>query len=357
MVESRPGEPSLAFSGRVGETCPSGQLPPRDYLLVDWTRFDSEGNWAFCRFDGVEVPAVRFGFQRGGFNIGAQERSVDRNFLQLHLEIVTRQGALLWLPSGEYPAAAVVSDSQRMDIHLEHDGREVFRIQGWPEMEWHFRSEEGDAEVDLHFVLDTATVLPDCILPQCVFAMWAATGRAEGSVRFEGRAERVRGVVFYDHPRIVSGPNPVPPRKVYLYTTMFFADGSRILGYHAVDERDQPISYYCFGLYIDPVGRGHFLPETRTTRLEIDADNLPERWVLDWRCAEVQLEARITVRDPGLKRAWGSPGAPKSRRQFIILPLALEGQAVISERGRRRTQAGLGLAEYFNQEHWSARGG
>ena len=353
MIESRPGEPSRVFSGHVGDTCPASELKPHDYLLAAG-RFDSEGSWAFCRFDSLKVPAVRFGFEQGGFNLGSEDRAVDPDFLQLHLEVVTNEGALLWLPSGRYPASQVSSDPHHMDLRLAQRGREIFRIQGWPEMQWHFRSEEGEVEVDLRFTLDTATVLPDCILPQCLFAMWAATGRAEGNVRTGNQTEAVKGLVFYDHPRVLSGPNPVLPRKIYLYTTMFFADGSRILGYHAVDERNQPIPYYCFGVYIDPTLHGHFLPNARTTGLQLDEDNIPERWDLSWRSEEVLLEAQIAVRDWGLKRAWGSPTSPKNRREFIIFPLVLEGQAMISERGWTRKQVGLGLAEYFNQEYWPA---
>ena len=351
MIESRPGELSRAFSGLVGDTCPASGLKPPDYLFQAG-RFDAEGSWAFCRFDSLRVPAVRVGFEQGGFNLGSEERTVDPDFLQLHLEVVTDEGALLWLPSGRYPASQVKSNPDRMDLRLAQEGREIFRIQGWPEMQWHFRSEEGDLEVELAFTLDTATVLPDCILPQCLFAMWAATGRAEGNVRAGNQTEAVKGVVFYDHPRVLSGANPALPRKIYLYTTMFFADGSRILGYQAVDEQNRPIPYYCFGVYIDPMLHGHFLPDARTTRLQLDGDNIPERWDLSWRSEELSLEAQIEVRDPGLKRAWGSPAPPKNRREFIIFPLVLEGQAMIRERDRTRQKVGLGLAEYFNQEFW-----
>jgi hypothetical protein len=351
LIESRPGQLSRAFSGLVGDTCPASGLRPHDYLITPG-RFDSEGNWAFCRFDSLRVPAVRFGFEQGGFNLGTKERAVDPDFLQLHLEVLTNEGALLWLPSGRYPSSQVNSNPDRMDLRLAQEGREIFRIQGWPEMQWHFRSEEGDLEVDLGFSLDTTTVLPDCILPQCLFAMWAATGRAKGIVRAGNQNEDVKGVVFYDHPRVLSGPNPVLQRKIYLYTTMFFADGSRILGYHALDEQDRPIPYYCFGVYIDPTLHGQFLPDACTTGLQLDADNMPERWEFSWRSEEQSIEAQIAVRDPGLTRAWGSSAPPKNRREFIIFPLVLEGQALISESGRTRKEVGLGLAEYFNQEYW-----
>jgi len=64
-IESLPGQSSETFSGTIGRTCPAAELPKQD-LLLDTRRFDSEGYWAFCRFDSEEVPALRMGFQLGG---------------------------------------------------------------------------------------------------------------------------------------------------------------------------------------------------------------------------------------------------------------------------------------------------
>jgi hypothetical protein len=91
---------SLAFNGAVGATVPAAQVASEDRLL-DATRFPSEGYWAFCRFQNDAIPAVRLGFQRGGFNAGANACTPNPSFLQLHLEVMTREGAMLWLPSGE----------------------------------------------------------------------------------------------------------------------------------------------------------------------------------------------------------------------------------------------------------------
>jgi hypothetical protein len=351
--ESLPGRPSLTFSGNVGRTYPADTFPKED-LLIDSQRFDSEGNWAFCRFASEEVPALRMGFQRGGFNIGTTDRKPDRDLLQLHLEAMSRDGARLWLPSGRYPASAAVTDPERLDVRLEHDGREIFRIHGWPEMEWHFRSEDGELEADLQVAIDSVTILPDCLLPRCVFSMWETMGAAQGTVNMGGRKVPVVGKVFYDHPRIVHAVRHVSPRKMYLYTTMYFEDGSGLFGYHAVDEQDRPIPYYCFGVYIDPAGKGSFLPVARTSGLEIGTDNIPSRWRLEWKGSEAEVTADITVQDLPLVKAWGSDSAPRRRSDFIIFPLVLDGAAAVSKGGRTRRLAGYGLAEYFNAEHWPA---
>jgi hypothetical protein len=173
-------------------------------------------------------------------------------------------------------------------------------------------------------------------------------------VRIGGRRVPVEGKVFYDHPRIVNAVRPVKPRKMYLYTTMYFEDGSGLFGYHAVDEQDRPIPYYCFGVCIDPSGKGSFLPEAHTRRLQIGADQIPTRWRLDWKGNEVAVAAEITVRDLPLLKAWGSGSAPRRRSDFIIYPLVLDGNAEFTTGGRTKRLGGHGLAEYFNAEYWPA---
>jgi len=343
----------LTFSGIVGRTYPAAAFPKAD-LLIDPRRFDSEGNWAFCRFSSEEVPAVRMGFQRGGFNIGTAAGEPDRNLLQLHLEVMGGDGGRLWLPTGRYPASAVLSDPERMDVRLEQDGREIFSIRGWPHMEWHFLSEGGELEADLEVGIDSVTILPDCLLPACVFSMWETMGWAQGTIRIGARKVGVDGRIFYDHPRIAHAARPAAPRKMYLYTTMYFEDGSGMFGYHAVDQQDRPIPYYCFGVYLDPSGRGSFLPEAKTSGLEIGPDHIPTRWSLEWKGSGGGVAADIVVQDLPLLKAWGSQNAPRRRRDFIIFPLVLDGKVVVTEGGRTRRLAGRGLAEYFNAEHWPA---
>jgi hypothetical protein len=60
---SLPGDRSLAFSGVVGRTYDAESFPKKDYI-IDSTRYDSEGNWAFCRFENDEVYAARMGFEK-----------------------------------------------------------------------------------------------------------------------------------------------------------------------------------------------------------------------------------------------------------------------------------------------------
>jgi len=119
-----------------------------------------------------------------------------------------------------------------------------------------------------------------------------------------------------------------------------------------VDEQDRPIPYYCFGVYIDPSGKGSFLPDAHTRRLQIGSDHLPTSWSLEWKGSEVAVAANITVQDLPLLRAWGSEAAPRRRSDFVIYPLVLDGTAALTAGGRTRSLVGHGLAEYFNAERW-----
>jgi hypothetical protein len=287
------------------------------------------------------------GFQRGGFNIGATAAAPDPSLLQLHLEVMKSDGAFLWLPTGRFPARLLESDPRSLDIRLRQGDRDLARISGWPEMRWSFQSDDAEIEVALTTTIGAVSVLPDCILPHAVFSMWESMGMTRGTVRIRERKVPVEGAMFFDHPRVLHGSNPVNPRPWYLYTTMAFDDGSGIFGYQS------PLDSYCFGFHIDREGNGRFLPRARLEGLETDGDNLPRRWRLDWRGEGLAIEADIEVRDLGIEKSWGSPHAPHGKRDFIIFPLVLDGEARISEgAAATRVMRGRGLAEYFNADHW-----
>jgi hypothetical protein len=353
-TQSLPGEASQCFSLPVGTTVPATSFPAEDFLF-DARRFPSEGCWAFCRFSSQEVPAVRVGFQKGGFNIGTSDRDPDPSLLQLHLEIMRGDGAVLWLPTGRFPAGRIEFDLSSRTIVLRNGGRDVLSVKGWPKMEWHFQSEDAEAEVRLETTIEAVTILPDCLLPFSVFAMWESMGSASGTVRWQDRTFEVEGSMFYDHPRVLRRSNAVTPRAQYLYTTMRFDDGSGMFGYHAVDVQDSPIDYYCFGVYIDAEGNGRFLPVARTDNIATDIDGLPSEWRLFWSDGTLGVEADIRVRDLEIIRSWGSPNPPLSRKDFSIIPLVLDGEARVTWDGRQpRFLRGRGLAEYFNAELWKA---
>lgn len=352
-VTSWPGQPSRVFSGEVGRTYPAHSVDPGDYL-IDRHRYSSEGDWAFCRFTSQQVPAIRMGFQIGSFDIGPGATAYDPSLLQLHLEVVTAEGAQLWIPTGQFPGEALVSSASAKDVRLMGHAGEILHIAGWPEMAWHVRSDDGELEVQLDVEVGSVTVLPDCILPHAVFAMWETLGRARGRVRVGSHWEDVEGHMFYDHTRVLRAEHDVAARRMYLYTTLALADGGGIFGYHAVDDHDRPLDYYCFGIHVDAAGRGTFLGQAELSELAFDADGLPCRWQLHWQSEELAVAASIEVQPIGLGRGWGGPAAPRSRATWPIFPLVLEATVVTTAAGKRHHQTGRGLAEYFDADKWFA---
>ena len=353
-LRSRPGEPSRAFSALVGHTLPAADLRPAD-LLIDPTRFPSEGDWAFCRFDDERIPALRMGFQRGGFNVWPEDRPVDPELLQLHLEVLTADGAHLWLPTGTRSAALLLTDPTVKDIRLAQDGLDLLRISGWPSMSWYARSDDDALEVALTVDVGSVTVLPDCLLPHAVFAMWETVGDARGWVRIGAETTPVRGRMFYDHTRVLHREHALPGRQGYLYTTLALDDGGALLGYHATDVLGQPIEDYCFGVHVDAIGHGTYLPDTGAPEIELDADGLPARYRIDWRGPHLAVTADVTVRPMPIIRAWGSPSAPTSRAAFPILPLVLDARVTLEGATGPATQRGIGLAEHFDATAWAAQ--
>ena len=182
---------------------------------------------------------------------------------------------------------------------------------------------------------------------------WARR-RGTGPHRRQGRC-RVQGKIFYDHPRIVHAVRAVAPRKMYLYTTMYFEDGSGLFGYHAVDERDRPIPYYCFGVYIDPAGKGSFLPKAQT-------QGSGDRRGQHSHPVEPGVGGR---RGRGRGGHHGAGPAPAEGLGLRVRAAAAQRLHHLSPgpgRSRPRSApaagpaalAGYGLAEYFNAEHWPA---
>jgi hypothetical protein len=334
------------FNHRVGHTYDASTLGVED-LLIDRARFDSEGNWAFCRFTSDDVPAVRMGFQGGSFEIGAAPSTYDPERLQLHLEVLTQAGAFLWIPTGTMPASTLSMNADRLDIRLEHASQALFSIEGWPSMRWSFRTPDDVLEVNLHVDVRSVTILPDCLLPHAVFGMWETVGRARGTVRVEARETTVEGDVFFDHTRVVHRPHPVTPRRMYLYSTMALEEGGRCFGYHAEDDGGQPIDYYCFGVDVDTAGSAEFLLHARLHDLEFDDDGLPARWRVEWRGPTRAVDADVTVRPIPMTRSWGGPAAPSSRSAFTSFPLVLDIEARVERDGAVQRVSGRGLAEYY----------
>jgi hypothetical protein len=339
---------SRVFSGAVGEALPVARLPAADYVL-DRNRFASEGDWLFTRFTHESILAVRMGFQAGSFNIGPDEQPDDPSRLQLQLEVMTRDGGDHWLPTGAYAADAVRSDPRTKDVRFEPGGPSRLTITGWPDVQWHGRSDDGSLEARLGVSLRSVTLLPDCRLPRAVFGMWESMGTARGWVRVGDQKSEVQGTAFYDHTRVVHERHAVPARQWYLYTTLAFGDGSGLFGYYAEHEGGVRMDDYCFGVYVDASGNGHFLDHAATSQVEWDEDGLPERWELDWRGEDAAVQASVAVVPVPMRRAWGGTSLPRTRADYLFIPLVLESSGRVTSRASSVRVGGRGLGE-----HWRA---
>lgn len=340
------------FDGLIGATVPSNRFPAENYL-IDKSRYDYEGNWAFCVFDGEEIPAARFGFGGGAFDVRdyGPGDPPSKDFLLLQLEMMTRDGAVLWLANGKYKASQIRTAPKEMEVWLDDDGKRIFYISGWPNMRWRFASDDGEAELDMHITPKMVTILPDQLLPRNRFAMWLSVGQAEGTFRFRQKSVSIKGTAFYDHPRTCLQSHDVAPVGWYLYMPIAFEDGSRLAAYHTVDGHGKPDESFCFGLFITPDGRAQWLLGGVMRRMAMDQYQFPASWTTQWKTPAMSLTIDATVRDAKILKTWGGSGwcggaVPKTRAENRNLPLVFDCSAKIVQQGHERTIKGKGVAEY-----------
>lgn len=349
LAFSKPGMCSPYFTGTIGETILPSAVPASNYLIDD-ARYDYEGNWAFCRFDDGEIFGARFGFGRG--RVGLQDYgSADEqpaSFLMLHLEVMTRDGAWLWIGSQKYRAEEITLDPAHMAHTLAPGGNEILRIEGWPDMRWRMQSDDGALAVDMAVDVRNVTILPDCVMQHNLFAMWLAIARAAGEIRIGDRTRRVTGTAFYDHPRINVVEHDVPRFGWYLYTPTRFDDGSHLAAYYTIDSSGNRVDYYSCGLYVDAAGTATWLPEVTLQHFEIDDDRKPCAWTLQYAGDGLTFDVDARVRETAICRAWGTDAVAQSRRENTNMPLIYEVTADMRRDGDSAKLTGGGLAEYLS---------
>lgn len=342
------GKTSPCFTGTIGQTILPQDFPASNYL-IDTSRYDYEANWAFCVFDSDEVPAARFGFGRGRFDFSdyGLDTPCDPSFLMLQIELMTREGAALWLASSRFKADNIRHDCTQMDIEFKSADQTVFRIKGWPQMNWQFESDDREIAVDMRLDVQNVTILPDCVMPRNWFAMWLAICHAEGTVHFQDKTTRLTGTAFYDHPRLLVQPNAAPPFGWYLYTPIRFADGSYLVSYFAQDGNGNRVDEYSFGLYINRDGVSHWLATSDVTQRKFDGDGRLQSWQTTWRGSGIECTAEFVVRPTDIRKIWGGQTVPRTRREYSNVPLVFDCQATMHRDSRVNHLAGIGLAEYL----------
>jgi len=346
------------FQGRIGQAVPAASFPSHNYTIADG-QYDYEGNWAFCRFDNEKVMAARVGFGRGKFDWSdyGVTSPIDHSFLMPHIELMTSQGAVLWIGTGKFQAGQVRLATDTLGAELVTDQGRIFELTGWPHTDWKFESDDHEVAVDLETELRDVTILPDCVLRHNRFAMWLAVGRTTGTVRYGEETARVDGTMFFDHPRIRIEPHEVPPFGWFLYMPVRLADGAFLAAYYSEDGNGQRVDGYSFGFHVDAEGRSMWLGATVLSDLSFDDDNKPHTWQAEWRTDGVTVRARFAVQPTGIRRAWGAGSVPQTRRDNPNIPLVFDCELTIQEGAGENVVAGAGLAEYVAvagqvQEGW-----
>jgi hypothetical protein len=341
------GGVSPHFAGTIGRTVSPGRFPSANYR-IDRSRWDYEGNWAFCLFDNPACPAARFGFGLGNFDArdygGAKPKEA---FLWPQIEIMTRDGAVLWIPGTTYDPDSMRIAKRGFGTRVQAGQRDILRLTGWPNMHWQLASADGTAAVDMRLEVQNVTILPDCIMPRNRFAMWVCICRARGELRHGRKRFRVSGTAFFDHPRIAMVKNRVPTFGWYLYNPIRLSNGAHLISYFAKDAHGRCLPDYCFGLYLEPSGRTRWLRTETAHDLKLDADGRLKSWRTAWRGEDFVATATAVVRDTAVLKAWGHAGTPRTRKDYGNIPLVFDAQLEVRKDGRKQALSGTGLAEYM----------
>ncbi len=340
------------LEGRVGEVLPAREFPIANRVIDD-VLYDYEGNWAFCRFRDGPVEAIRFGYGRGMFDGSDYGGTLmPKSFLMLHLEVMFKEGAVLWIGSGKYVAAQMKLSSRNGSASLGERGRTIISHSGWPNVRWRIRSDDGVAGVDLSLRLKAVTLLPDNRMQRNLFAMWLAIGEVKGSVQFQGSKHAVEGSVFYDHPRIVLQRHRVPAFGWNLYTPLTLEDGSYFAAHFTQDAAGRDLLNYCFALHLERHGAATWLPRAELLELRFDADEKPERWKIRWKAPRCEITMDARVRGTRILKAWGKDGTAQTRRENPNIPLVFDAVLTIANPDGFQIIKGGGLAEYMKRATW-----
>ncbi|TXI85592.1 MAG: hypothetical protein E6Q40_07565, partial [Cupriavidus sp.] len=144
LPDSQPVSSGL-LAGAVGGTMAAREFPVSNCAIND-ALYDYEGNWAFCRFRKGPVEAVRFGYGCGTFDGSDYGGTLmPKSFLMLHLELMFKEGAVLWIGSGKYEAGQMKFSARDRGAALVHGDRTIFRHSGWPNVRWRICSDDGVA--------------------------------------------------------------------------------------------------------------------------------------------------------------------------------------------------------------------
>jgi hypothetical protein len=334
------------MAGPVAQLIPASEFSS-DNIIMDRDRYSYEGNWLFCTFDQQDFPAARLGFGLGKFHwrdYGFETGSAALDPVAFRVEVITSVGVHACLFSDNELGASVTSDASSLDVRFHKDGEEMFRLRGWPKMNWNFRSPDGSMGADLQVIPHRMAVWPDCILPNNTFSMCIGTCDVTGTVALESREIKVRGGAVYDHPRVL-----------VRYAPLRFPDGTFVIGYYLEDGLGQKDEDYSAGFLVLPDQSSRWLSHCQVRSLRMDDEGLPTGWEAKLNGQDVRISYRSRVVDlPAVHVSGGPPMQDSSSEKYLAFPLLMdvEGECTIDGVTRRLT-GGSGISEFLVRKGYS----
>ncbi len=345
-------EQSECFRGNVGQFGNPINFPQENYVMTRGN-YDYEGNWAFCVFNDPYIVGARFGYGAGKFD--ARDYFPDANsphpdYMQLHVEIMTQDGAFQWVNSVDFSAADLKLDDSKFDQTIVKNGIEILRLKDWPNLKWNMSSDDEEASLQMELRPITIAVLPDNRMPSQIFSMFLAFCDIHGTIKLNGQSHIVSGTAFYDHTRIRSGITDALPYGMNFYTPVRLSDGSFFGAYFTTDHLGNQREGYCFALYYGADGYHHYFQHHLMKDIQLDDDGLPQSWTSELDDGEITLKLTCQTRPICFKKGWGNP-APESRRNNYNFPLLFDAQVEVKIKEEIKSLEGVGLAEYLIGGH------
>ena len=336
------------FHGVIGQQF-SVENFPFSNIVTDKSKYVSDCNWAFCRFDDDEIVGARFGITRGFLGSTDYGFAADKpeDSCELRVEVVTRDGAYLWIEDTKYKAADITIPPNEYQHALFDHGEEILHLSGWPVITWKMSSSDGSLKIAATLQPKSLFILPDSLLRSSRFSMWIAVCSISCVITIDGKQKEVQGTAFYDHPRIIRERNSVPEFGSYNYLPVWFNDGSYFVSYYSEIVDGTRNDNYTFGYSIDSSGSFREFQPDGIQSITFDEDDQLKTCASRWRCGQTTLSIAVTAEPIGVKRVWGSRNVPKTRKDNRVFPLPFNCVATIDDGAVRREIQGVGLNEYI----------
>jgi hypothetical protein len=348
---------SALMTGPVAQLIPANQFPA-DNIIMARDHYSYEGNWLFCTFDQPDFLAARLGLGLGKFHwqdYGLEAATSPLNSIAFRVEVITSVGVHACLFSDDELGMNVASQPSSLNVQFHDEGEELFRLQGWPQMNWNFRSPDGSIGADLQVLPHEMAIWPDCILPNNTFSMCIGTCGVTGRVFLESREIKVSGGAVFDHPRVLVRPHDVPLFGWYLYAPLRFPDGTFLVSYYLEDGLGHKDEDYSAGFLVLPDESGRWLSHSQVRNLEMDSEGLPISWEAELNGPDIRVSYRSRIVDlPAVHVSGGLSMQDSSSERYLAYPLLMdvEGECMI-DGVTRRLSGGSGISEFLVRKGYS----